>query len=522
MKTAIYARKSTSKLGQKETIENQIKICKRRADELGLTIVDIKTDTGTGRDDNSRQEVKDLIKDAVEGKYDCVIMKGVSRLYRDVEKGLGLVKKLDRSGIRVITVEERFDSLEQRKSSGLDTSMLTMYLMFAEIESKNTASKIKYTQIEKAHAGEWNQASSVPFGYSYNSATKKLELDYSKSEVMKLIYNLYLDGLGMKAISHYLNGDNEEKVVYPSPRGKLWSQYTIGFMLKNQVYVGDVIYNKRSKNARPYKNPESIGKTDDDVYIGNDYNKKADWIITPNAHVAIIEREIFEKVQDMIKTKGIRTGIKNNISLLAGLAKCGKCGTGLTFKRGNKDKNGHINTKNNYYCSAYIKYGKKYCTSHHIGSEELENIVLDSLQNKLNVVLDLKSSTSNLKSNKNSNVSLNEKNLQKTERDIGMLSSKMNTLLEKNIEGSVSDQQYKVLNEKFSNELNMLINQLEILKIAQEKIKKNSSDQYRLLNIYEEVKNMKSHTIEKQRYLLLDLITKVTFNEDIVEIDYNF
>lgn len=175
MKTAIYCRKSTSKLGQKETIENQIKICKRYANEHGLEIVEIKKDTGTGTDSLNRPEVHELINDAVNGKFECVIMKGISRLYRDTEKGLALIKKLDRSGVRVITVEEMFDSEEQRTSTGkLDLSRITMYLMFSEMESKKLADRVKYTQLEKAHAGEWNQASSIPFGYVYNHITKKI------------------------------------------------------------------------------------------------------------------------------------------------------------------------------------------------------------------------------------------------------------------------------------------------------------------------------------------------------------
>ena len=128
MKTVIYARKSTFKSGQADTINNQIKICKRRAKELGLTIVDVKTDTGTGTNDKNRDEIKELISEALEGKYECVIMKGISRFYRDVEHGIGLIKKLDRSKIRVITLEESFDSLINRTGSGqLDTSMIAMY-----------------------------------------------------------------------------------------------------------------------------------------------------------------------------------------------------------------------------------------------------------------------------------------------------------------------------------------------------------------------------------------------------------
>ncbi|MDI3312479.1 MAG: recombinase family protein, partial [Thermoanaerobacterium sp.] len=160
MKTCIYARKSTHKLGQKETIENQIKICRSKGKELGLEIVDIKQDVGTGRDDLNRPEIKELISDALEGKYQCVIMKGISRLFRDTEKGLGLIKLLDRNNIRVITVEEMFDSgnPESRTGTGkLDLSKITMYLMFSEMESKKLGDRVKYTQIEKAKNGEWNQ-----------------------------------------------------------------------------------------------------------------------------------------------------------------------------------------------------------------------------------------------------------------------------------------------------------------------------------------------------------------------------
>lgn len=523
MRTVIYTRKSTLKEGQKDTLENQIKICRRRAKELGLTIVDVKGDTATGTDDNNREEVKELIKGAMDGLYDCVIMKGVSRFYRDVEKGLGLIKKLDRSNIRVITVEENFDSFEKRTGNGqLDTSMITMYLMFAENESKKLADRIKHTQIEKAHAGEWNQAGSIPFGYVYNKATKKLKVDYSSSETIKMIFNLYLSGMGMKSIAQYLNGDNEENVTYPSPKGKRWSQYTIGFMLKNRVYAGCVIYNKRSKNSRPYKNPESLGKTDEDVYIGNDYNDEAEWIITENAHEAIIDIELFEKVQNVIDMKAIRKGVKNSTSLLASLAKCGKCGSGMTFKRGNKDKQGNIRTKSNYYCSDYIKYGNQYCTSHHIGAEEFEEFILSNLQNAIDSRLNLHESTSNLKSKTDVRTDSINKNLKKAEKDIAQLSRKMNTLLEKNIGGTVSDNQFKMLNEQYSTELDLLVNQLEKLKASKENASTNETNNDYLFKKFEEARILKSFEKEKQRYILLDLIQKVTFNQGDVEIIYNF
>lgn len=522
MRTVIYARRSTMKKSQSDTIENQINICRRRAKEMNLTIVDVKTDTGTGRTDNSRDEIKELIKDAKDGKFECVIMKGISRFYRDVEHGIGLIKKLDRSNIRVITIEENFDSLKNRTGTGqLDTSMIAMYLIFAENESKKTAERIKHTQIEKAYAGEWNQVSSIPYGYAYDPETKKLKVDVMSSEIIKLIFRLYLDGMGMKSIAFYLNGDNPEKIVYPSPRGKKWNQYTISFMLKNRVYVGDVVFNKRSRNARPYKNPEAIGKSDDDVYIGNDFNAKDLWIITENAHEAIISREEFENVQKIMEIKGQRKGIKNNISLLASVSKCGKCGSGMTYKRSSKDKNGRSNGNDKYYCSHYIKYGKKYCDSHHVIAKEFEELIINSLKNALKQKLDYYEVTSNVKDAPNEKDIIKDK-IKKIESDIETVSYKTDILLDKNIEGSISDIQFRKMNDKYLKEIDALSHQLEKLKLEEIKLATDKGKDDFIQTMYDEVVAIEDYPKEKQRYIILETIEKITVVNGEIEIEYKF
>lgn len=523
MKAAIYARKSTLKVGQKETIDNQIKICRRRAEELELDIVDIKTDSATGTDDNNRPEVKELIRDAVKGKYKCVVMKGVSRLYRKTSKGLELIERLDQNGIRVITVEEHFDSFasENRTGTGkLDLSRLTMYLMFAEMESKKLADRIKYTQIEKAHAGEWNQASSIPYGYKYNSDTKKLEVDSHTSQIIKLIFNLYVEGNGMNRIAHYLNGENPNGNIYPSPRGKRWSEYTIGFILKNAVYTGSIIYNRRSKKERPYKQPELIGKSEDDIYIGNDYNEKEKWIITENAHEAIVDTEVFDKAQEIMDVKAKRKGIRNNISLLAGIGKCGLCGSGLTFKRGRKNALGHIVTKDNYYCMNYIRYGKQYCTSHHIISAELESKVIKTLKVELEKRVSKVEAISGIEGN-NKKVSSIDKEIKKIENSIATLSHKMDVLLEKNIMGDINDSQFKMMNGKYTVELKSYTDHLEKLKIS--KVNKARTESYseKVSREYERVMNIENLPIEEQRYVLLELVKEVTLSNGKVKLSLN-
>ncbi|MED3912858.1 recombinase family protein [Peribacillus simplex] len=524
MKTTIYARKSTLKLGQKETIENQIKICKRAAEELGLEVVDIKTDAATGTDDNNRPEVKSLIKDAVKGNYDCVIMKGISRLYRKTSKGLELIERLDQNNIRVVTVEEHFDSHapENRTGTGkLDLSRLTMYLMFAEMESKKLADRIKYTQIEKAHAGEWNQVSSVPYGYLYDPTTKKLEIDPYKSEIVKLIFDQYLQGKGMKSIAFYLNGDNKENKIYPSPKSKRWSEYTIGFILKNQVYIGDIVYNKRSKKERPYKQPELIGKSDEDVYIGNDYNEKEKWIITKGAHDAIIETEIFEQAQSIMNVKAQRKGIRNNISLLAGIGKCGLCGSGLTFKRGRKNTKGQVVTKDNYYCMNYIRYGKQFCTSHHMGALELEMKTIKAVKVEIEKKLKMPEVVDGVNATSRQMKSL-DSDIKKIENNIEALSHKMNILLEKNIGGDINDMQYTMMNDKYKAELESLVTKLEKLKLTKVNNAEEISTDDRLQTIYEKTINIENLNIEDQRYILLDLVKEVRLTDGKVLVSLNF
>lgn len=524
MKTCVYARKSTLKIGQNMTLDNQIKICRRAADELNLEIVDIKTDAATGTDDNNRPEVKELIKDAVKGNYDCVIMKGVSRLYRKTSKGLELIERLDQNGIRVVTVEEHFDSQasENRTGTGkLDLSRLTMYLMFAEMESKKLADRIKFTQIEKAHAGEWNQASSVPFGYDYDSKTKKLKIDPYKSEIIRMIFDLYNKGMGMNAIAHYLNGENEEGKQYPSPKSKRWSEYTIGFILKNQVYLGKIIYNKRSKKERPYKQPELIGKSDEDIYIGNDYNEKEKWIITDNSHEAIIDVEVFNKVQEIMNIKSKRKGIRNNISLLAGIGKCDICGSGLTFKRGRKNDKGQVVTKDNYYCMNYIRYGKQFCTSHHIGANELEVKTIHAVKLKIKEKYEKSKITSGVDGS-SKKLSTIDRDIKKSENNIQILSHKMNVLLEKNIEGDISDLQYKMLNEKYTVELEALTIQLEKMKLTKVEQDENQSNNNKIETHFEKIMSIEKLSIEEQRYLLLDLVKEVRLNNGKIKVFLTF
>jgi site-specific DNA recombinase len=521
-KTCIYSRKSTSKLGQSETIDNQIRICQSKAEQLGLDIVDIKTDTGTGKDDLSRPEVKELIDDAINGKYNCVLMKGISRFYRDTEKGLSLIKQLDRYNVRVVTVEEGFDSLEQRTGNGkLDTSRITMYLMFAEMESQKTADRVKYTQLEKAKKGEWNIAAKAPYGYKYNSDTKRLEVDEVKAEIVRKIFNLYEEGNGARGIALQLN---EQGI--PSPSGVDWNAKRIWYILKNRTYIGDVVFNMESKRELPYKNPDLNNKSTDDMWIGNSPNDESKWIIKENAHDAIITREQFEAAQDLLKTKATNKAVKQEYALLAGIIKCGRCGKGMTLKKRYGDR--HKDYTPRYYCIIRHNKGAKYCDNGNVNMDIVESHVINDLKelytnsSQLDAIIK-KYSVSISGSGDNT-----QKEISSLEQKVNSLMVKMDKLLEKNLDGDITDQQFKNLNTKYADELGVLTEKLNTLKDRQSIQESSVTKIEKFKRDLENVINIDKLDTEQKRLLLLKLINRVdaTYNKDTKEhtihIEYQF
>lgn len=525
MDACIYARKSTNKIGQKETIENQFEICNYEAPRYRLRIVEQRADSATGRDDIHRPEIQEMIEAAIAGKYKCVIMKGVSRFFRDVENGLGLIKLLDRHGIRVITIEESFDSQKDRTSNGkLDTSKITMYLMFAEMESKKHGDRIKLQQLAKARRGEWINAANPPFGYYYNKETLKIHRDYLTNETAQLIYDLYdYHDMGVRTIMAYLEGDNPAGDVYPGPTGQGWNDYIIRYILRNPVYAGDYYFNVRTRKEMIYSNPEMKGKTKEDFWIGVEINDESEWVVILDCFEATVTREQFDRVQEKMDTKAKRKGIRNNVSLLATIGKCKECGSSLTFKRGNLDANGNIKTRNNYYCMNYIKYGKRRCTSHHIFAEKLENMIMDDIHSMVTDEAFVSKLFSDLKNHVPASAVKDRSDKDRIEKEISNISRKMDLLLNKNLEGDITDQQYKTMNESYSKELDVAVGKLKTISDKSAEKKTQLTKEKKLKLAFESAVNIKELSIDKQRMLLLQLVDKVELDINLqVDITYRF
>jgi hypothetical protein len=211
-----------------------------------------------------------------------------------------------------------------------------------------------------------------PFGYIKSTDNKyRLMVDPKASAVVKKVYDMYTRGYGYKRVAEALNG----QAIMP-PKGVMWRPTTIKRILCNRVYTGVTvqgIYERVSyKNRKVRRMPEES------------------WFITPSTHEMIIDMELFEAVQDMIRSKGhirlddnaggehVACEGRGARSSLGDFLFCGGCGAKMYARKRNGSR------YDGYICSNYARYGKIACDSHFIRSEhlagELKRAVVDVLR----------------------------------------------------------------------------------------------------------------------------------------------
>ncbi|AHL73534.1 hypothetical protein BW16_04020 [Bacillus pumilus] len=206
---------------------------------------------------------------------------------------------------------------------------------------------------DKANQGEY-KASQAPYGYSINPITKKLEVNEETATIVKEIFRLYLyEGWGMFKISNYLmkNGTHAPR------KGKKWHQNTIKGILNNQAYIGKLVHCKE-------ETLNTLAKSE--LYKKRKQLKPEKQVIIENAHPALISKEDFQAVQELMRRKGKQKS-NGKESLFAHIAQCADCKSGMHFKPDRR--NGA------YVCGGYFKHTTSYCSSHIIEERLLLNAV---------------------------------------------------------------------------------------------------------------------------------------------------
>ena len=321
-----YARVSTDSEEQLTSYSSQIKHYSEKIKSNPYwEFVGIYADEGlSGTQVKNRTEFKRMIGDALNGKIDMIIAKSISRFARNTLDTLKYVRLLREHNVDVYFEKENIHTLE------LDSEMfLTLYSAFAQAESESTSMNVKMGLNAKMKRGEpvGNQNC---YGYIWNGQTKELEINEEQAEVVRLIFHLYISGLGGRIIARKLNEKN-----IPTYFDKKWSQSSINRIIRNEKYVGDLLGQKYYVES-PITHKRSLNYGEKEQYYVKDH------------HVGIISREKWNKAQEILKkrnSKQIPEGRnhKTTYSLKYDFSSkivCGHCNSTYVRRQGTKRKDG--------------------------------------------------------------------------------------------------------------------------------------------------------------------------------------
>ena len=353
IRLAPYCRVSSDSADQKHSFATQIKYfmdyCKRNPE---YELVDIYADEGiSGTSMFKRDEFNRMILDCENGKIDRIITKSVSRFARNTEELLLILRKLKSLNVSVYFEEQDIDT------NRINAEMIVTFPgMAAEQESRSVSDNLRWSCRKRMEQGEF-------FGnyvaYGYKLENKALVINEDEAVIVREIFDMYLNGIGKSTIAQTLN----RKGVPTRENRKAWYTSTISYILTNERYKGDSLLQKKfNSETLPHKHIRNKGQLNK-YYI-------------ENSHPPIIERDIFDKVQEIINFRSIKKS-ENGIYPLSKKLICPDCGS--VFKR--QIVNGKI-----YWLCRKSSLGQTNCKSRRL----LEKSVCNSFVIMLNKIIDNK------------------------------------------------------------------------------------------------------------------------------------
>jgi DNA invertase Pin-like site-specific DNA recombinase len=337
-------------------------------------------DEGYSGTNFERPGVQRLLEQTKRGEIHTIIVKDFSRFGRNyIEVGNYLEQVFPFLGVRFISVNDEFDS-GSSDFSGEYFDIAFKNLIY-DLYSKDLSEKIISVRRMKASQGKFI-TSYAPYGYQ-KSKEQRLVPDSETAPIVRRIFDMAVQGIPK---AHIANTLNKEGVLSPlmlrRQRGEhfpcktvneksFWKTSKIFSILKDQRYTGDAVYGKVK--------PTTVGSSKDCAV------PEEEWIIVPNAHEAIVSREIFEKVNDMVQKRNKYS--QDKTAALKGKVRCATCNHIISRKKRVHAK-GEITAT--YRCNGQNMIKEFGCCTKTIEESQIEYTILTMLQKAASIVVDTK------------------------------------------------------------------------------------------------------------------------------------
>ena len=354
--------------GESYSIGNQKKLLTKVAKEKGYTNLVHFLDDGISGVTMDRPGFNDMMEQLAAGKAAAVFVKDLSRLGRNyIEVGRLTEEFFPEHDIRLVAVSDNIDTAEG------ENELAPIRNLFNEWYARDISKKRRISNKIKGNAGE--PMGPPPYGYKKDpDDPKRWIVDEEAAQVVRRVFRMTLDGYGTEQIATIFS---EEKILTPiaywrekgvNRPGKsklrgpyMWNSSTITHILSLQEYCGDILNFKTY--SKSYKNKKRLA------------NDRENWVIFQDVHEAIIERAVFEQVQQKRGKIRKRRTHKGERNMFSGLLVCADCGHNLHF---------HFNQGNpdiKYFNCSNYKGNRGTCTStHYVRVDFLEQVVLGEIR----------------------------------------------------------------------------------------------------------------------------------------------
>lgn len=347
-----YYRMSTDK--QEASIPAQREAVQKYAADNGYQILREYIDEGISGDaTEKRHQFRRMIADAeAAGGFEAILCWDMDRFGRfdSIEAGRW-VYPLRANHVRLATVaqgEIDWTDFAGRMMYGIQTEAKHQYLT-------DLSRNVTRGMTRLAEQGKW-PGGLPPIGY----VVKDKQLERGPADAVALVRRLFREyerGKSLRGLAADLNG---EGVL--SPKGKLWTANGIAGVLKNPVYVGDFVWNRRCLSKYKRK------------VAGKKQNSEAEWITFEGHHTPLIDRQQFDKVQKQLSARKNCSTPKLNGGgfVLSGILVCGHCGHRMTGDTANQ--------VHNYTCYGYRQRGRAYCEPNYVKQSEVVQRILGAVE----------------------------------------------------------------------------------------------------------------------------------------------
>jgi site-specific DNA recombinase len=386
MTTALYARVSSEKQAQENTIASQVDALKTRIVSDGFRLLEEHQfiDNGYSGSNLVRPGLEKLRDQIAAGMIDKVYIHSPDRLSRKYAYQMILMEEFEKNGVEVIFLN--FQKSDGNPESNL---LLQMQGMIAEYERSKIMERHRRGKIHAAKRGSINALSVAPYGYRYidkhaGQGEASFEVVEEEATIIRKLFNwIGKEGLTLGKVVRLLN---ETKISTKKGKG-CWNRSTIWYILKNPAYKGSAAFGRRKTGPRlPYIRPRRDSSEQPKNHSSRYAKEKEDWIYIPVP--AIIDEHLFDAVQEQMEEnkKRARAHKKGETYLLQGLLVCKHCGRAYCGSKRTKNYSQKVSVYLSYRCTGTDSArfgGTKICKNKTVNAEAIELIVWEEVKKML-------------------------------------------------------------------------------------------------------------------------------------------